>query len=86
MKVVFSKKFVKQVGKLEFRLQEDVFRFVEAFQKNQKDPSLKVHTLTGKLQGLSSFSVNYKTRILFYFPEKEIIELIHVGGHDELYR
>lgn len=53
-------------------------------------PSLSTHKLMGDLSDIWSCSVDYKYRILFEFvknPETdlEIILLLNVGSHDEVY-
>ncbi len=59
-------------------------RLLEA---NPHHPSLRLHSLKGKLEGLHSVSINMSFRITLemIITDKEII-LINVGGHDEVYR
>ncbi len=49
-------------------------------------PSLRLHSLQGRLRGLSSVSINiaYRIVVLLEIREREIL-LIDVGKHDEVY-
>jgi mRNA-degrading endonuclease YafQ of YafQ-DinJ toxin-antitoxin module len=49
-------------------------------------PSLRLHKLQGKLEGIFSVSINitYRITIDFIIEDEEII-LLDVGHHDELY-
>jgi len=50
------------------------------------EPSLKLHALTGKLQGLQAVSLTYSYRITLtlQITAHEIL-LIDIGSHDEMY-
>ncbi len=65
-------------------------RFAETLAKlstNPFDPSLRLHALSGKLQGLQAVSLTYSYRIVFTVrvTGKEFL-LLDVGSHDEVYR
>jgi len=49
------------------------------------DPSLRLHPLTGKLQGLQAVSLTYSYRITLtlQITEHEIL-LLDIGSHDEV--
>ena len=81
MRLFFSPKFLRMVGATPKDLQEDVYEKVEAFRDRANHQTLKVHKLQGKLKGLSSFSVNYQTRIIFEFVDDGAV-LHAVGDHD----
>jgi len=59
---------------------------LELLEANPHHPSLRLHTLKGRLEGLCSVSINMKYRITLEMivTEKEII-LINVGDHDQVY-
>ena len=64
-------------------------RFIEALEKLRADPfepSLRLHPLSGKLQGLQAISLTYSYRITLtvQVTEHEIL-LIDIGSHDEVY-
>lgn len=51
-------------------------------------PSLRTHKLKGELDNVWSCSIDYKYRILFEFchnSEEEVILLLNLGTHDEVY-
>ncbi|MFC1787931.1 hypothetical protein ACFLZY_01805 [Patescibacteria group bacterium] len=66
-------------------LQDEVIEKIELFKNPKNHQMIKVHKLTGRLKGRYSFSVNYKTRIVFiYLPTKpRQAFLLAVGDHDE---
>ena len=43
---------------------------------------LKVHKLNGKFEDYSSFSVNYKFRIVFRYISKNEVLFTDMGDHD----
>ncbi|MEO6032502.1 MAG: hypothetical protein ABIP61_11470 [Burkholderiaceae bacterium] len=55
-------------------------------QLNPQHPSLRLHKLSGRLQGVHSVSVNLSYRITLHLlvTEREIVPL-DVGGHDAVY-
>jgi mRNA-degrading endonuclease YafQ of YafQ-DinJ toxin-antitoxin module len=54
------------------------------FQNNPFDPILKTHKLSGQLNDLFSFSVDYGIRIIFYFFQKKAV-FIDIGKHNDVY-
>ena len=64
------------------RLQETL----TALSADPFQPSLRLHALTGKLEGLQAVSLTYAYRIVLtlQITEEEIL-LIDIGGHDEVY-
>lgn len=82
MKVAFAPPFFRQLKNLEKDLQEEVFEKIDLFEKDSKNISLKVHKLKGRLKGRCSFSVNYKTRIVFQYLSAQEVVLLAVGDHD----
>ncbi len=59
-------------------------RLLEA---NPYHPSLRLHPLKGRLEGLHSVSINmsYRVTLEMIITDKEII-LVNVGDHDDVYR
>jgi len=55
------------------------------FQNNPFESSLRTHKLSGKLQELWSFSIEYDLRIVFYFADENKAVFIDIGTHDEIY-
>lgn len=74
------KSFIKKHPELADKIKEKL----ELLQNNPQDPSLKTHHLTGRLKDLHSFSISYEYRIVFS-QEDDIIYLLNIGSHDEVY-
>ncbi len=81
MKIIYAPKFVRAFGKLEESLKEEVLEKIELLKNNKNHQKLKVHKLHGRMKDYSSFSVNYKWRIVFQFESKNEIQLLAVGDH-----
>lgn len=58
---------------------------VVIFQTDPFDPRLKSHQLSGELQGLWSFSVDYDARVIFSFVKPDTALFVDIGTHDEVY-
>lgn len=82
MKVSFLPVFVKKFNKLETALREEALEKIELFKDAKNHKQLKVHKLNGVLSGRHSFSVNYKTRIVFSYLSKTEAVLLSVGDHE----
>lgn len=82
----FKKAFRKKVkGNPSF---EEIFwKTVEVFISDPFHNTLRTHRLSGKLRQLWSFTVDYNTRVVFYFtndkPKNAVF--IDIGTHDEVY-
>lgn len=63
-------------------LRELNFFFSDSFH-----PSLRVHSLSGVLQGLWAMKINYEHRLIFKFMDEAhtIVLLIDIGTHDKVY-
>ena len=88
IEVSYSSAFKKSFKKLikgNNKLETLFFEKLETFINNPYDTRLKTHQLSGKLEGIWSFSLNYKLRITFTFvkPNKAIFE--YIGPHDIIY-
>ena len=59
---------------------------LKLLEANPHHPSLRLHTLKGRLSGLHSVSINlsYRITLVMVVTESEIVP-IHVGSHDEVY-
>lgn len=92
-KLVLSKSFKKSYKR--FISKKPIFKsYIEYALINLEDdvfsPGLKTHKLSGKLNGYYACSCGYDCRIIFsiekYLQNKEeIILLIDIGTHDEVY-
>ena len=82
LEVRFKPSFVRAVKHLEKDLYEEVLEKIELFKNETNCESLKVHKLHGPLSDRWSFSVNYKTRIVFQYESKSIAVFLAIGDHD----
>ncbi len=82
VEVVYKPTFIREYKKLPRALQEEAKEKIALFRKNPKTPSLRVHKLKGRLKGYSSFSVNYKYRIVFQRENQGVFALLAIGDHD----
>lgn len=59
---------------------------LELLELNPYHPSLRLHSLKGKLKGLSSVSINMSYRIVLelIIQDSDII-LVDIGSHDRVY-
>lgn len=74
----FLRKHAELVGQYEKTLQ-----LLEA---NPYHPSLRLHKLKGRLDGIYSVSINISYRIsIDFLIEKDQIIPINIGSHDEVY-
>ncbi|MEK7546135.1 MAG: type II toxin-antitoxin system mRNA interferase toxin, RelE/StbE family [Patescibacteria group bacterium] len=83
MDVSYSPTFVRMFKALPEALQDEVIEKIEVFKDSANHKALKVHKLSGRLKDRYSFSVNYKTRIVFTHLNREHREacLLAVGDH-----
>ncbi|MDO8564556.1 MAG: type II toxin-antitoxin system mRNA interferase toxin, RelE/StbE family [bacterium] len=81
IRICFKPTFVRQFKKLDPLLQEEAFEKIELFKDPKNHGTLKVHKLHGPLKDRYSFSVNYKTRIVFNFLSETEAVLLTIGDH-----
>jgi mRNA-degrading endonuclease YafQ of YafQ-DinJ toxin-antitoxin module len=74
------KKLLKRDSSFEQVLKEKLL----VFQNDPYDPILKTHKLSGKLDHLLSFSIDYDTRVIFYFFKYKAV-FIDIGRHNDVY-
>lgn len=81
-KIEYSSNFVKQFKKLTPQIQKQAIKAEKLFKKDLFSPKLKTHKLSGRLEGLWAFSINYSDRIIFEFMGKGKILFHKIGSHD----
>ena len=87
--IVYTEQYNKKIAKF-IKRHSDVLsqyqKILELMSLNPHHPSLRLHELKGRFEGLSSISINTKYRITLEMivTPKEII-LINVGDHDQIY-
>lgn len=59
---------------------------LELLELNPYHPSLRLHSLEGRLKGLSSVSINMSYRIVLVLEVQDgEITLVNIGNHDQVY-
>jgi len=87
--LIFTDQYNRRVAKF-LKRQPNVetlyVKTLELLELNPHHPSLRLHRLSGKLEGLQSISINLKYRITIeiIITESDIV-LINVGDHDAVY-
>ena len=82
MHIAYTRAFFKRLNKYERDFQETVSEKIEEFRHPENHGRLKVHKLHGKFSNCFSFSVNYRTRIVFEYLSKDEIVLLAIGDHE----
>lgn len=88
IEVAFSNSFKRAYKRRISGIKEREKRFykkLDTFRNDPFDQSLRTHKLSGKLQELWSFSIEYDLRVIFSFVEKTQVVFIDIGSHDEVY-
>lgn len=87
--LVFTEQYNRRAAKFLKRhpdVESQYAKTLELLELNPHHPSLRLHRLSGRLEGLQSISINMKYRITIemIITESEIV-LINVGDHDAVY-
>ena len=87
--LVFTENYEKRARlflKRHPELEKQYLKCLQLLETNPFHPSLRLHSPSGRLSGLHSFSINLSYRITFEFliQDQDII-LINVGDHDKVY-
>jgi|AntRauTorcE11897_2_1112592.scaffolds.fasta_scaffold163678_1 addiction module RelE/StbE family toxin len=85
MKIVTNKKFDKGVKKQPIKIQKELKKRLYLFFEDMNHPILKTHKLSGKLKDLWSFNITGDVRVVFDKSQKNVIILVDIGSHSELY-
>jgi mRNA-degrading endonuclease YafQ of YafQ-DinJ toxin-antitoxin module len=87
--LIFTQQYNRRAAKFLKRhpdVESQYTKTLELLELNPHHPSLRIHGLTGRLDGLQSISINLKYRVTIemIITESEIV-LINVGDHDAVY-
>jgi mRNA-degrading endonuclease YafQ of YafQ-DinJ toxin-antitoxin module len=87
--LIFTEQYIRRAAKFLKRhpdVETQYAKTLELLQLNPHHPSLRLHGLSGRLDGLQSISINLKYRVTIemIIAENEIV-LINVGDHDAVY-
>ena len=80
----FRKVFNKHTRKNKL-LEKKFWEKLEVFITDPFHSSLRTHKLSGRLDKLWSYSVDYDCRVIFYFDTSKKVVFIDIGTHDEVY-
>jgi addiction module RelE/StbE family toxin len=80
--IFYGSDFIKQFKKLPLTIQKLAVKKESLFRKNPIHPSLRLHSLKGKLEGLYSVSITLNYRIIFTRSKTGDIIFVSVGTHD----
>jgi len=87
--LVFTDSYVRKARKFFQRHTELVTQYKKTLillEANPAHPSLRLHKLRGRLDGIYSVSINMSYRIcLEFLIEKDRIIPISIGSHDDVY-
>ena len=82
LSVSFKPSFIRKLNGLDDTLRKEAVEKINLLKDIRNRRLLKVHKLHGPLAGLFSFSVNYKTRIVFEYVSKNEVALLSIGDHE----
>lgn len=87
--LIFTEQYNRRAAKFLMRhpdVESQYAKTLELLELNPHHPSLRLHGLSGRLDGLQSISINLKYRVTIemVITESEIV-LINVGDHDAVY-
>lgn len=89
-RLVFTEQYNRRAScflKRHPQLRGQYLKTLQLLQANPQHPSLRLHALKGRLQGLHSVSINLSQRItLELLIEDGCIVPVNVGDHDAVYR
>ena len=88
-RLIFTEQYEKRAAhflKRHPELEKQYLKTLQLLEMNPHHPSLRLHSLGGKLQGLHSVSINlsYRITLELLIQDKEIIP-VNVGDHDVVY-
>ena len=84
MEVYYTPNFKEDFSDLRDQIKKQAKKKIKIFKKDPYHPSLNTHKLKGELEGLYSFWVNKKYRVVFKRDNNKAY-LLHIGDH-KLYK
>lgn len=87
--LIFTAQYEKRAARFlkhQPELEKQYLKTLQLLEMNPHHPSLRLHALSGRLQGLHSVSINlsYRITLELLIQDEEIIP-INVGDHDVVY-
>jgi len=88
-KILYTRSYIRRARKFAKRHPELLSQYgktLKLLESNPSHPSLGLHKLSGRLEGLYSVSINKSYRIsLEFIIQEDTIIPVDVGTHDEVY-
>lgn len=89
-KILYTHSYIRRARKFAKRHPELLSQYektLKLLETNPSHPSLGLHKLSGKFEGLYTVSINKSYRIsLEFIIQEDTIIPVDVGTHDEIYR
>lgn len=85
LKADYHRHFKKDYRRLPQKIRKQFAVRLEAFLKNPSNPLLNDHPLSGDLFGKRAFSVTGNVRVIYRYLTKDMILLLRVGTHNQVY-
>ena len=85
MILVTSKKFDRQFKKLPKKIQFQFEKRAAIFLKDEFDPLLNNHKFSGQYNDYRSINITGDYRLVYFKMSLEIIQLVAIGTHSEIY-
>lgn len=85
MIIDFHKDFTKAFKKLSPKIKKKFQDRLILFEKEQFNPILNNHALTGKYQGYRSINVSGNIRAIYINSSEEDVVFVKIGSHNKLY-
>jgi addiction module RelE/StbE family toxin len=86
MRILYSKKFIKQLARQPKKVDRALKLRLELFQEDINNPLLRNHPLSGKLKGYHSINITGDVRALYEVIGDEIYLYDMIGTHSQLYK
>lgn len=88
-RLVFTEQYTRRAARFLRRhpeMEKQYLKSLQMLELNPHHPSLRLHPLRGRLQGLHSVSINlsYRITLELLIHDEQIIP-VNVGDHDALY-
>ena len=80
-RIILDKKFLESLHRLSTVLQKRAEKAQELLMENPFHPSLRLHKLSGRMEGLWSISINQQYRILFEPLDDGDVLFVSIGTH-----
>jgi mRNA-degrading endonuclease YafQ of YafQ-DinJ toxin-antitoxin module len=80
-----SSKVKRVIKKMSNDEKIDFVNFIDIAEVDPFDARLKTHKLKGEMKNCYSPRLNYSDRVIFFIQEKEVITILDIGSHDEVY-